>query len=288
MALDLAAAGDLAAARFLPSSAGARPRVLGLCGVQGAGKTTLAAALEAACQRRGARAQTLALDDFYLSRNARAALARRVHPLCATRGVPGTHDIGALARAIVALRDGRPGTGVGVPVFSKLDDDIKRDKGGAPVRRRLEAGPDLIIVEGWCVGARALDPASLMARPNALEARDDPDGAWRRWWNSVLSARYEPVWRLLDALMLVTLAGMTGRKTGSGDAMAAVVRARLHQEQRLAAREGRAMRLDRAGVAAFVAHYQRLTEHMLREIPKHADLVLARDDSFSFEVLEPA
>ena len=38
------------------------------------------------------RAVTFSMDDLYLGRAARVDLARRIHPLLATRGVPGTHD----------------------------------------------------------------------------------------------------------------------------------------------------------------------------------------------------
>ena len=47
-------------------------------------------------RKRGIPTEVLSLDDFYLGRRDRAALARDVHPLLATRGVPGTHDLALL------------------------------------------------------------------------------------------------------------------------------------------------------------------------------------------------
>ena len=42
----------------------------------------------------GLRAAILSLDDIYLSGADRLQRANTIHPLLATRGVPGTHDVG--------------------------------------------------------------------------------------------------------------------------------------------------------------------------------------------------
>jgi len=69
------------------------PKCVGLAGGQGAGKSTLGRLIESACASLGLRVCVLSLDDFYLSRRSRKALARSVQPLLETRGPPGTHDI---------------------------------------------------------------------------------------------------------------------------------------------------------------------------------------------------
>ena len=73
--------------------------LIGIAGAQGSGKTTLA---RAAAERLGAA--HLSLDDVYLTRAERQALAREVHPLFAVRGPPGTHDLALLEGALAALR----------------------------------------------------------------------------------------------------------------------------------------------------------------------------------------
>jgi len=81
-----------------------RPLLVAVNGCQGSGKTTvcdyLAALLEA---DHGCRVVALSLDDFYLTRAQREVLARSVHPLLATRGVPGTHDMQLLEQTLEAL-----------------------------------------------------------------------------------------------------------------------------------------------------------------------------------------
>src|SRR5690606_26489272 len=68
--------------------------LVGVSGCQGSGKTTLASLLVLLLREMlGLRCINLSIDDFYLTRAERQQLAATVHPLLATRGVPGTHDV---------------------------------------------------------------------------------------------------------------------------------------------------------------------------------------------------
>src|SRR5687767_6707551 len=75
--------------------------LVGLCGSQGSGKSTMVPILKQLLQERGLSVAIVSLDDLYLPLAEREKLARRVHPLLKTRGVPGTHDI-ALAKQMFA------------------------------------------------------------------------------------------------------------------------------------------------------------------------------------------
>src|SRR5690606_18641991 len=147
-----------------------RARVYGVTGLQGTGKSTLAAQMAALAAERGHAVAVLSVDDVYLDHDERVRLAREVHPLLATRGPPGTHDVALACCTLDALRAGEP---VALPRFDKLAD------------RRLpeadwpRAGPvDLVLFEGWFLGTPA-EPDSALAEPlNALERDEDPDGRW--------------------------------------------------------------------------------------------------------------
>jgi len=233
------------------------PLVLGVAGGQGSGKSTLARQLERALGAAGARTAACSLDDFYLSKARRAELAARVHPLLATRGVPGTHDVAALAGVIDDL--GRTG-GVALPVFDKGADDPL-----PPAQWRRVAGPvDVLVLEGWCVGARPQSDAELARPVNALERDEDPDGRWRRYVNDALGGPYAKLWTRLHGLVYLQVPGM-----------AAVRRWRTKQEQTLPA--GR--RMGAAAIERFVAHYERLTAAMLTEVPARADVTAVLDDA---------
>ncbi|HVI98995.1 MAG TPA: kinase [Sphingomonas sp.] len=236
-----------------------RPLVLGLCGAQGSGKTTIARALAARLRERGLRAAILSIDDLYVTHAERQALARRVHPLFATRGPPGTHDV-ALGLEVIARLDA--GEAVALPRFDKARDD-RAPRETWPV---IEGPLHLLIFEGWCVGAGP-EPEAALAEPiNDLERREDEGAAWRSYANEAL-AHYRPLFDRIDRLVLLAAPGFE------------VVRAwRGQQEEDLRTErpEGEAV-MDAAAIDRFIQHYERLTRHILAEMPARADLTLRLD-----------
>lgn len=233
-----------------------RPRRVGLGGGQGAGKSTLGRLIEAACAEVGLRAVVVGLDDYYLPRTQRLAFAARTHPLFETRGLPGSHDVGALRAAMDALLEPGP---VELPRFDKGRDD----RAGAEVRE----GPfELVVLEGWCVGAGPAPEGEPDAPLNALEREEDAGGEWRAEIESRLAGDYADLWSILDELVFLQVPGLD-----------AVRRWRLQQESSQPAER----RLDAAAVGRFVQHYERLTIRMLADLPPRADwtVVLAEDHS---------
>jgi D-glycerate 3-kinase len=228
--------------------------LIGLCGAQGSGKSTLAAAAVQLLAAEGVTAVALSLDDFYLPRAARRRLATDVHPLFATRGPPGTHDVELACATLDALR--APGA-VPLPSFDKAADEPRPRADW----RTVTAPVEVVIFEGWCVGARAQDPAELAIPVNALEAEDDPDAAWRSFANAALAGPYQALFARLGATVLL-----------QAPSFEVVAGWRAEQEAKLRARTGRGM--DEAQIARFVAHYERLTRWILAEMPARADLVI--------------
>lgn len=246
---------------------GDTPLVLGINGAQGAGKSTLCEFVKLILEEGfGLRVAGFSIDDLYKTRAEREVLARDVHPLLLTRGVPGTHDVALGMDTLKRLRQARAGETVAIPSFDKARDDRK------PVARWPQvAGPiDVIIFEGWCVGAKPQPKAALSQPINRLEATEDPDGAWRRHVDEQLKGDYAALFRQLDALVMLKAPNM-GK----------VFEWRSLQEEKLAARLGDAAAhrlMDTAGVRRFVEHYERITRHMLDEMPERADVTLFVDD----------
>lgn len=239
-----------------------RCQVYGIAGLQGSGKSTLATQLVRRAARRGLRAVALSLDDVYLGRLGRAALARSVHPLFSTRGPPGTHDLPLALATLDALRAGRPTT---LPRFDKLTD--RR----LPPSRWRRIGPvDLTIFEGWCLGVPAEPPEALVAPVNALERDEDPDGRWRTACNAALAHDYPALWARIDRLLFLRPPGFD-----------CVPGWRLEQERVLqAARRpgaGTAAGLTAAGVDRFVQHFERISRQALRTLPDIAARTLTLD-----------
>lgn len=252
-------------ARHLPGFRPAgRPLLLGISGAQGTGKSTLADFLDMASRElHDWRCAVLSIDDFYLTRAAREAMAQDTHPLFRTRGVPGTHDtdmLGAALDCLVALQDGESAS---LPRFDKSVDD-RAPRSDWPV----VTGPiDMIILEGWCVGSRAQSAAALATPVNALEQDEDPDAIWRGYANESLRTEYEPLFDRLDALVFL-----------AAPSIEAIFRWRLEQEQKLAAISSGCAIMDESSVARFIRFYERLTRHNLAILPEHADVVLTLDE----------
>ena len=233
------------------------PLIVGLTGPQGSGKSTLAAQLPPSLAARGLRAAVLSLDDLYLPKSERLRLAREVHPLLATRGVPGTHDVPLGVEVLAGL--GRAGETL-VPSFDKAADDRRP----ASAWGRFEGPADVIVFEGWCVGARAQPPQALATPVNELERTADPDGVWRRYANEALAGPYRGLFDPIGFQALLLAPGFE-----------VVLGWRTEQEHALIARGG-AGQTD-AELAVFVQHYQRLTGWIAEEMPPRADAVVRLD-----------
>lgn len=235
---------------------GSEPPVFAISGAQGSGKSTLAAQLVDAGTRRGLHVIALSLDDFYMTRRDRLRLAREVHPLLATRGPPGTHDMALACATLDALERGD----ARLPRFDKLVDTRLPPSRWRHVRRP----PDLIVFEGWLLGLAPQSVAQLRKPINALEREQDADGSWRRWCNARL-ADYAVLWRRFDRLIYLqppwfeTIPGW-----------------RAQQERRLAAERSRPG-MSRAAIDRFVQHYERLTRHGMKTLPLVADRIVRLD-----------
>lgn len=214
-----------------------------------------------AAAQRGIHVETLSLDDVYLCREQRHELAQHVHPLLASRGVPGTHDLALLHEIIgrLAHADARP---VQLPRFDK-GSDTRLPQSAWPWVSRT---PQWLILEGWCIAVPP-EPGHALREPlNELERVDDADGRWRSWVNAQLAEQYVPLWERLDHLIWLA-AGDFGR----------VRRWRGQAEQELQAC-GAPRAMTAAKVRQFIDHFERLSRHSLNTLPKRAQLRIDLDE----------
>lgn len=250
------------------------PLVLGVNGAQGAGKSTLCESLTLILTHGyGLRTAGFSIDDLYHTRAERERLARQIHPLLITRGVPGTHDTELGCRLLDALCGASPGVTVAMPSFDKAMDD-RRPRTEWPT---IEGPVDVVVFEGWCVGCKPQAVEDLVTPINALEAEEDPDGNWRRYVNDQLKGPYADLFARIDRLVMLCVPSMDS-----------VFEWRSLQERKLAASlqlEGgtRGHRLmDDSTLRRFIMHYERLTRHALAEMPARADVVLFLDEAHRF------
>ena len=243
------------------------PLLAGICGPQGSGKSTMAAFVAAMLEAQGLPTAILSLDDLYLDPEDRPV---HVHPLFATRGVPGTHDVALGETVIDRLFAGE----TSIPRFDKATD-----------RRRPQAewdhfaGPAAIVLfEGWCVGAEPQDPTALAEPINRLEREEDPDGVWRGHANRALASDYRRLFARLGFLVYL-----------APPSFEAVLGWRTLQEEKLRARvgDGAAGLMDAAALARFVMHYERITRHVAATLPARSDLVAALAEDQNIVSLTP-
>lgn len=231
--------------------------VFGITGLQGTGKSTLSAQVAARAESRGLRAVVLSIDDLYLDQPGRHRLGREVHPLLATRGAPGSHDLALGQATFEALRAGRGR----LPAFDKISDRRLPESEWA----RLDGVPDLVLFEGWFHKVPPQAPEALVAPINALERDEDPDGRWRRWCNEAL-AGYAPLWAELGALLFL-----------QGPGFEQVPEWRGQQERTLAAANPGRRTMTQAEVERFVLFFERVSRQALATLPGLADWTVRVD-----------
>lgn len=210
-------------------------RIVSITGSQGSGKSTLARILVRQLNALGVKASCVSLDDFYLPKKNRIELARRVHPLIATRGVPGTHDSHWLRALLQQFVHSKGLLNVSLPQFDKGKDDRITE---------IRVDAEVLVLEGWCLGVQPQPPELLKKPVNDLERLEDAQGTWRQWCNEQIRQHYQPLWPLVDAWILL-----------QPPTFAQVFEWRRQQEMDLPRSEA----LSEAALQRFIQHYERLT-----------------------------
>ncbi len=233
-----------------------KTRIIAINGSQGSGKSTAADYLcTVIAEQHNITTVALSLDDFYLTKAERLKLAQDVHPLLATRGVPGTHDIDLAIATINSLIAAESPTLV--TRFDKSSDDR------LPAQQcETISGPvGLIVLEGWCMGARAQKQTELSDPVNQLEDTEDSNGVWRNYVNNALAGDYQRLFSMADTLCML--------RAPSFDT---IYKWRLEQERKMA----RPL-MNETEILGFIQYYQRITEHCLQEMPSRVDYLFQLD-----------
>lgn len=251
-----------------------RPLIVGVNGAQGTGKSTLSKIVAVALEQEfGIRAAVISIDDIYHTKATRIDLASKVHPLLNTRGVPGTHDTDL---GIQLLRDLQARIPVMIPSFDKSTDDRR------PTHDWVDCSSpvDVILFEGWCIGAIAQE-AEALARPmNRLEEIEDADGRWRSYVNDQLEGPYVQLFDFLDRLVILKAPDFECVHHWRGEQERKLRESLLASHGDLTKAAGL---MNEQELARFIMHYERLTRWMFSEMPERADVIfeLSADHSIA-------
>jgi len=239
-----------------------KTKIIGLAGGQGAGKSTVTGILKFIFKKKyGLNLCCFSIDDFYKTKAERRKMSKKVHPLFLTRGVPGTHDLGLINKTIKKLKTKKFKT-VLIPKFDKsIDDRLKKNKW-----QKIKNRPNIIIFEGWCVGARHQKDSELKNPLNPIEKKYDLNLVWRRTVNYYLKNQYKKLFNKLDKLIYLKAPDFDW-----------VFRWRLHQEEKMKLTLKDKKIMSKSEVRNFIMYYERLTKHMMRDLKNISDLTVYLD-----------
>ncbi len=251
-----------------------KPLIIGLAGGQGSGKTTISSILTLILQKYfKLDVFKISIDDFYKTREERKLLSKNKHPLLMTRGVPGTHDIDLILKFFNKVKS-KNFKVLEIPKFNKaIDDRCKKN-----VWHRLRSKPDVIIFEGWCVGAQAQNAKILKKPINSLERVYDQNIKWRYYVNNQLKTKYKVLFKQLDELLYLKAKNFNLLRSW-----------RLKQERKLWVQTKNKKNLkimSNGDVINFMQTYQRITQQMFKDGLKSSSVIMNLNNKHQIQTIK--
>ena len=236
--------------------------IIGLAGGQGSGKTTISTILALILKKYfKLKVFKVSIDDFYKTRRDRKLLSKNKHSLLMTRGVPGTHDIDLMLNFFKKIKD-KNFKSLQIPKFNKSIDDRFPKR----LWYKIKSKPDIVIFEGWCVGAKAQSSSQLKNPINSLEKIYDKDARWRGYVNSQLKTKYKTLFSQLDGLLFLKAKNFNLLREW-----------RLKQERKLQAqtKNKKNLKIMNSGdIISFMQTYQRITQQMFKDALKSSSIIM--------------
>ena len=239
-----------------------KPFIVGLSGGQGTGKTTISSIMSIILKKYfKLNIFKISIDDFYKTRKERFLLSKKIHNLLKTRGVPGTHDTSIILDFLnkVKHKNFKP---LKLPKFNKAADDRFKKEFWYSINKR----PDVIIFEGWCIGARPQKNYQLKKHINSVEKLNDQNLIWRKYVNYQLKKNYRKLFNQLNCLLYLKAKNFN-----------LLQKWRLKQERKLLtfSKEYKNLKImNKKEVINFMKTYERITENMFKDAPKYASIIL--------------
>ena len=246
-------------------------KIVGLTGGQGAGKSTITQIIKIILNYKyDLKVAYFSIDDFYKTLKERIILSKSTHKLFKTRGVPGTHDTKLLKKIFSDLmkKNFKP---VLIPTFDKSRDNRAPKKKWKKIYKQ----PNIIIFEGWCVGAKAQKDKDLIKSMNILEKKNDPNLLWRNKVNKELKNEYKKIFDKIDKLIFLKVPNFD-----------CVYKWRLLQEKKLQLTSKGKKIMSEIQVQEFIMYYERITMQMLKDLTSKACAVLYLDKKHRFSKIK--
>ena len=250
-----------------------KPLILGLSGGQGIGKTTISSIITLILKKYfKLNIFKISIDDFYKTRKERFLLSKKIHSLLMIRGVPGTHDINIMLNFFKRVKKNNFKS-LKLPKFDKAIDDRCKKSSWYTIKKR----PDIIIFEGWCVGAMAQKNSMLKKSINSLEKTNDQNLIWRKFVNNQLKTKYKKLFGHLDNLLYLKAKNFN-----------LLQQWRIKQEKKLWLKLKKRKNLkimNRQEVINFMQTYQRITQNMIKDVPKYASIIFKLNSNHQIKTI---
>ena len=244
-----------------------KTKIIGLTGGQGAGKSTITQIIKLILETKyNLRVVFFSIDDFYKKLSERIKMSKKVHQLFKTRGAPGTHDTRLIKKTFMNLTKKKFKPMI-IPLFDKSRDDRLSKKKWQKIKKQ----PEIIIFEGWCVGAKPQKKKYLKKSVNILEKEYDPNLIWRSKVNFELQNEYAEIFNKIDRLIFLKVPDFE-----------CVYKWRLLQEKKLQLTSSGKKIMSPSQVREFIMYYERITKQMLLDLTKKAFAVLYLDKKHRF------
>ena len=244
-----------------------KPLFIGLAGGQGTGKTTITSIISIILKKYfKLDIFKISIDDFYKTRKQRTLLSKNKHSLLMTRGVPGTHDIDIMLNFFKKIKVKKFKI-LKLPKFNKAVDD----RYSKSLWYKIQSKPDVVILEGWCVGARSQNFTELKKPINSLERVHDQNFKWRQYVNYQLKTKYKKLFNQLDCLLFLKVKNFSILR-----------RWRLKQEKKLWLKSKNKKNLkimNKSEVKNFMDTYQRITQQMFKDMSKYSSIVMSLNNN---------
>jgi len=237
-------------------------RIIGLTGGQGSGKSTISKILKIILKTKfNLNTVVFSIDDFYKTLKDRKKMSKKINHLFLTRGVPGTHDSKILYECLKNLKKNYF-RNIFIPKFDKsIDDRCSKNKWIKVLKK-----PNIVIFEGWCIGAKSQRDVDLRKPKNELEKSEDKKLIWRKKVNDELKYSYKKIFNLIDDLIFLKVPSFSH-----------VYKWRLLQEKKLKKKSKGKKIMSLKEIKRFIMFYERITLNMIKTLSSKAKILINID-----------
>ena len=239
-----------------------KTRIIGLAGGQGSGKSTISQLLKIILKVKfNLETVVFSIDDFYKTLKDRKMMSKKINQLFLTRGVPGTHDTKILHKCLKNLKR-KSFKKFLIPKFDKALDNRRSKNKWIKVSKK----PNIVIFEGWCVGAKHQKKRDLIKPVNELEKLEDKNLIWRKKVNNELKNDYKKIFNLIDDLIFLKVPSFKH-----------VYKWRLLQEKKLRRTSKGKKIMSIKEIKRFIMFYERITRNMIKTLSTRAKILINID-----------